>query len=50
VATGESYDGLNQLIALMIGERSQRPELVEVFRLVSVTTRTAQRALAGDLD
>src|SRR5262245_57133812 len=41
---------VDQLLAFVIGQRAQRPELPEVFWLVSVTPRAAQRALAGDLD
>src|SRR5690348_16429851 len=38
-----------QLLAFVISQRAKRPALSKVFRLVSVTPRTAQRALAGDL-
>jgi hypothetical protein len=50
VASSKGYDAIDQLVTLIIGERSQRPELMEVLGLESVAARTAQRALACDLD
>src|SRR6266536_1833620 len=46
----QRQQAVDQLLAFVIGQRAQRPEIPEMFGLVSVTPRAAQRALAGDLD
>ena len=50
VTANQRQHSVNQLLAFVIGKRAQRPALPEMFGLVSVTSRAAQRALAGDLD
>jgi hypothetical protein len=48
--SNQRQHAVNQLLAFVIGQRAQRPAISEVFGLVSVTPRTSQWALAGDLD
>src|SRR5258708_39783574 len=50
MAARERQDALDQLVALVIAQFAQRPELMEVFGLVGITTGTAKRALPRDLD
>jgi hypothetical protein len=50
VAAGESQNAFDQTLAFIVGKRSERPDLMQVFGLVSITTRTAKRAFASDLD
>ena len=46
IAARKRQDAINQLLALIIRQRSARPKLVKMFRLVSITTRTAKRTFA----
>src|SRR5262245_42243143 len=50
MAPHQRQHAVNQFLSLIIGHRAQGPQLSEMFGLVSVTPRAAQRALTGDLD
>jgi hypothetical protein len=50
IAADEIQDPVYQFLPFVVGQRTQRPDRSEVLRLIGITARATERALARDLN